>query len=460
MLRHAGSLVPSPGWSAGVCGYGPGMRAAAVFDLDRTLLPGASGELVTEALREAGLLDRRRPATATVERLVHVGFRHFGETLPAVALARAGARAARGRSREAVRSVAAATAPLLEASLQPWARALIDRHRRAGHVLVLATSMPHDLVDPLAERLGFDAVVATRFRTDDAGDYDGALDGEFTWATGKARAVRRWAEEHDVDLAASWAFSDSLYDVPLLSAVGHPHAVNPDPRLAVVAAARGWPVLHLDVPPGVPKVVGVEPVGVAAALLRLGLAPWARFEVEGGEHLADVGGAVVAGALDGPAELAAAGAAVARHGRSLRAAVVPGALDRPALGPAWRALGAVPLGDGSGAWPEGATTTDGDVDGDDPLAAVRLALRAGELVALMGPAASRVPEAALLATATSTAVVPVAVHLGRAADGRRPLAVRVQLAAPVAASGLTAPAAARRVRAALDGLDATRARPL
>ena len=59
----------------------------------------------------------------------------------------------------------------------------------------------------------------------------------------------------------SWAYSDSVFDVPLLSAVGHPHAVNPDPRLRVVAGLRRWPVRWLDVPPGVPKLAGLEPSG-------------------------------------------------------------------------------------------------------------------------------------------------------------------------------------------------------
>ena len=80
--------------------------------------------------------------------------------------------------------------------------------------------------------------------------YDGTLDGPFVWAPGKLAAVRAWADEHGIDLAESYAYSDSVYDTPLLAAVGHPFVVNPDPRLPLMAAARRWPTLHLDVPAG------------------------------------------------------------------------------------------------------------------------------------------------------------------------------------------------------------------
>src|SRR5207237_560175 len=104
----------------------------------------------------------------------------------------------------------------------------------AGRPVVLATTTPYDFVAPLAERLSFDDVVATRYAERD-GVYTGALDGEFVWGRGKLSAVRRWAEGRGVELAQSWAYSDSVFDVPLLSAVGHPCAVNPDLRLQAVA---------------------------------------------------------------------------------------------------------------------------------------------------------------------------------------------------------------------------------
>ena len=203
------------------------VRAAAFFDLDRTLLRGASGPLINEALVAAGVAPARRvPLQGALYGLYEV----VGETLPSMALARGAAILARGWSADAVREAGEAAAEKLERLVTPYARPLLAEHRHQGRPTVLATTTPHDLVRPLAERLGFDDVVATRYAEYD-GRYTGQLAGEFVWAMGKLAAVRRWANAHDVDLSESFAYSDSLYDVPLLSAVGHPHAVNPDPRL-------------------------------------------------------------------------------------------------------------------------------------------------------------------------------------------------------------------------------------
>ncbi len=85
--------------------------------------------------------------------------------------------------------------------------------------------------------LGFDDVVATRYGVNADGTYDGTLDGPFVWSAGKLAAVKDWAERHGVDLAESFAYSDSVYDTPLLAAVGHPFVVNPDPRMVLMAAS-------------------------------------------------------------------------------------------------------------------------------------------------------------------------------------------------------------------------------
>src|SRR4051794_28678276 len=228
----------------------PRAAAAAFFDLDRTLLAGASGPVLADAMRQAGLGGRALPG----ERLAYGIFNRVGETLPSIALARQAAALAPGRAQPAVQAAAVEAAKALVERVQPFAAGLITEHREAGRALVLATTTPFDLVQPLADALGFDSVVATRYRVRSDGTYDGALDGPFVWSSGKLAAVREWATAHDVDLADSWFYSDSVYDTPLLSAVGHPVVVNPDPRMVVVALARRWPILHLDVPPGVPKL--------------------------------------------------------------------------------------------------------------------------------------------------------------------------------------------------------------
>ncbi len=188
---------------------------AAFFDLDRTLLAGASGEVFSSAMRDAGISSRAIPGEALLFRL----FNTVGETLPSMALARQAVLLAKGKSRSAVQAAAATAAVRLVELVQPLAAALFDEHRAAGRVVVMATTTPYDMVRPLADLLGLDDVVATQYGVRDDGTYDGTLNGPFVWSAGKLGAVRRWAEAHDIDLASSYAYSDSVYDTPLLAAV-------------------------------------------------------------------------------------------------------------------------------------------------------------------------------------------------------------------------------------------------
>ena len=159
-------------------------------------------------MRSAGLAPRSVPGEQFVYALLNL----VGETLPAMAIVRQAVRLAKGRRRADVQRAAVAAADTLAEMVQPMAAALFEHHRAAGRRLVLATTTPYDLVAPLAARLGLDDVVATRYGVDADGRYDGTLDGPFVWSTGKLVAVRAWATEHDIDLAASYAYSDSVYD--------------------------------------------------------------------------------------------------------------------------------------------------------------------------------------------------------------------------------------------------------
>jgi putative phosphoserine phosphatase/1-acylglycerol-3-phosphate O-acyltransferase len=340
---------------------------AAFFDLDRTLLRGASGPLIGEALAAADLAPRRGlPGQGLLYKVYEV----IGETIPSMALARGAVLAARGWSREAVREAGRAAAEKLETLVAPYARPLLDEHRQAGRPVVLATTTPHDLVEPLAERLGFDDVVATRYAEDESGAYTGQLEGEFVWATGKLAAVRRWAESRGVDLKASWAYSDSLDDLPLRSAVAHPHAVNPDPRLQVVATLRRWPVLHLDVPPGVPKLLGLEPADVVKLAARTELYPYARFDIGGIERIPSDGAAIVVANHRSYFDTVALGLTVMRSGRAPRFLGKKEVFDAPVLGTLARAMGGIRV--------------DRSRPGEgEPLREAARALAAGELVVLM-----------------------------------------------------------------------------
>ena len=93
---------------------------------------------------------------------------------------------------------------------------------------MLSTTTPSDMIAPFAEAMGFDDLIATAYETKD-GRYTGRLYEGFVWGTGKLRAVREWAEEHKIDLGDCHACSDSIFDVPLLSSVGHPMRSIPTP---------------------------------------------------------------------------------------------------------------------------------------------------------------------------------------------------------------------------------------
>ena len=179
--------------------------------------------------------------------------------------------------------------------VQPFAGPIFEQHRAAGRPIVLATTTPYDLVKPLADRLGLDDVVATRYGVNDDGTYDGTLVGPFVWAAGKLEAVRTWAGEHGIDLKESYAYSDSFYDAPLLGAVGTPIVVNPDPRMVLMAIARRWPILNLDVSPGVVKipVLGIELQQLAMQFSRPSLMPYVRFDIAGVEHIPAAGPAIL-----------------------------------------------------------------------------------------------------------------------------------------------------------------------
>jgi putative phosphoserine phosphatase / 1-acylglycerol-3-phosphate O-acyltransferase len=335
----------------------------------------------------------------------------FGETLPSMALARAAALAARGWPVAEVDQAAKQAAERLEDALQPHARNLLDGQRAKGRRLVLATTTPAHLIRPFAERLGFEAVVATRYGTmvDEAGveRYNGRLAGGFVWARGKLRAIRDWARENDVDLRDSAAFSDSIYDVPMLSAVGHPTAVNPDVRLQAFATLRRWPVLHLDAPPGVPRLFGIEPLDVARLAIQQFAMPLARLDIQGTEHIPRHGPAIVVSNHRSYFDPSVWVLAVFEAGRNPRSLGKKEVLDAPVIGQLARATGAIRV-DREGA-------------GNEAYAAAEALLRGGELV-IIAPQGTipRGPEffepklkgktgAARLAAATGAPVIPMGI---------------------------------------------------
>jgi putative phosphoserine phosphatase/1-acylglycerol-3-phosphate O-acyltransferase len=345
-------------------------RSAAFFDLDRTLLAGASGEVFSHAMRAAGLVSRSIPG----EQLLYKLFNTVGETLPSMALARQAAVLAKGRSRAAVQAAAVDAAVHLRQMVQPLAAPLFDEHRAAGRRIVLATTTPYDLVAPLAELLGLDDVVATRYGVNADGTYDGTIAGPFVWSAGKLAAVRQWAEAHDVDLAESFAYSDSVYDTPLLSAVGHPFVVNPDPRMVLVAAARRWPTIDLSAK--APEGGGMKIPVVNLELQRLALSfthpvffPYAKFDIEGAEHVPTDGPGIIVGNHRSYFDVAAMALTIAKTERTVRFLGKKEVFDAPVIGQIASAMGGIRVDRGTGS--------------DEPLQAAAEALERGDLVAIM-----------------------------------------------------------------------------
>jgi putative phosphoserine phosphatase/1-acylglycerol-3-phosphate O-acyltransferase len=346
-------------------GSDPVPQGAAFFDLDRTLLVGASGPYISEALRHVGVL---AGAANPLESVLFRVFNTIGETRPAMLLTRQGARMAKGWSIDLVKRAADLAAEPLAAAVAPYAKPIFEEHREAGRKLVIATTTPVDLVEPLAEALGFDDVIATRYGETE-GRYDGTIDGLFVWGKDKARAVAEYADAHGIDLDASYAYSDSFYDVPLLSIVGHPTVVNPDPRMLAMATLRRWPVVHLDVPNGVPKLLGLEPQQVIQYLAQPQLFPYVRFDIEGIERIPLHGKAILVANHRSYFDPLAIGYLLSRRGRTIRFLGKKEVFDAPIVGDVAAAMGGIRVDRGTGS--------------DEPLHAAEEALAAGEMVVIM-----------------------------------------------------------------------------
>ena len=218
-------------------------RAAAFFDLDRTLIEGSSAVHFARAARAAGLVSRRRLAR---DAWANLRFRLEGSTDERADALRqrildliAGVRV-RDLARLGPR-ILSGVLPRLYPEMLETAHA----HQDAGRRAYIVTAASNELAEALARVLAFDGGVGARSEISD-GVYTGRPEGPFTYGEGKAAAVRRLAEEEGIDLGASYAYSDSASDLPMLRAVGHPVAVNPDRGLAAVAGEEGWRVMRFD----------------------------------------------------------------------------------------------------------------------------------------------------------------------------------------------------------------------
>jgi HAD superfamily hydrolase (TIGR01490 family) len=249
----------------------PGRRpGAAFFDLDKTVIAKASSLAFSRPLYQGGLLARRDVLKVAYS---HLLFR-LGGSADEVQMARTRdqiAALSRGWPAEEVRSIVEETLEeLIAPSVYAEAAALIEAHRSAGRAVVLVSASGEEMVAPIGRMLGATDVIASRMKIGDDGRYTGEVDF-YAAGPAKAEAVKEFAAYRGIDLDASFAYSDSITDEPMLRTVGFPRAVNPDRGLRRLAQEESWPQLTFRRPVALRQPLSA-PNPLKAAALGVGVA--------------------------------------------------------------------------------------------------------------------------------------------------------------------------------------------
>jgi len=253
---------------------------AAFFDLDKTVIARASMVAFGGPFQRAGLLSRWVLLRALWGQLVYLWLgadeRKLTKTRDAALKLTKGWDQARVRAivREAIDEV-------IEPIVFEEALELIREHREAGRLVVIVSASPVEVVEPLGQHLGADVALGTVARVDADGRYSGELE-RYCYGPEKPVAMRELADARGIDLDASYAYSDSATDLPMMEIVGHPVAVNPDRTLLRAARERGWEVVHFDkpvrlrdrVPMPTPAQAAVGGGGVGAVVLAGAVVYW------------------------------------------------------------------------------------------------------------------------------------------------------------------------------------------
>jgi HAD superfamily hydrolase (TIGR01490 family) len=247
--------------------------SAAFFDLDKTVIAKSSTLAFGRPFYRGGLVNRRAVLKSSFAQFLYLLQGADEETMDKLRDYLAALCA--GWPVQQVQDIVAETFhELIDPLVYGEALALFDEHRAAGRAVVLVSSSGQEVVGPIGEMLGVDHVIATRMVVED-GKYTGEV-SFYAYGENKATAITELAAERGWDLGDCYAYSDSATDVPMLSAVGHPVAVNPDKALRKVAAERDWPVREfarpvraqrrLPAPPGDTSAWAVAGLTAAVAL--------------------------------------------------------------------------------------------------------------------------------------------------------------------------------------------------
>jgi HAD superfamily hydrolase (TIGR01490 family) len=258
------------------------MGEAAFFDLDKTVIASASMVAFGRRFYAAGLISRRTVMRAIWGQLVYM---HLGASEQKLARMRESVLAlTRGWDQERIGSIVAdALDTVVEPIIYAEALELMAEHRAAGRRIVIVSASPEEIVVPIGRLLGVDDVIASRALLTEDGRYTGQMDF-YAYGPFKVEAIEALAAEHDIDLAASWAYSDSYTDLPMMLAVGHPVAVNPDRPLLKAARERDWEIRTFARPvrlrDRLPAHTGAA-TGVVAGVGALALGAWAWWRLVG-----------------------------------------------------------------------------------------------------------------------------------------------------------------------------------
>lgn len=213
-----------------------GRAVGAFFDMDNTVLSGSSGRLYLKYLRKNGYL----PRSSWLRITGHVAMYVSGLTDFPHLMARLMTYVAGASEEQAWELSAGWFASMLQHYITEKAREMVAWHADRGHHVALVSASTPYAVAPVAASLGLgSAFLCTHLEVVD-GHFTGRLQVPACYGKGKVVLTHRYAQAHDLDLCQSYFYSDSYRDLPLLEAVGHPIAVNPDRRLARIAAERGW----------------------------------------------------------------------------------------------------------------------------------------------------------------------------------------------------------------------------
>jgi HAD superfamily hydrolase (TIGR01490 family) len=263
---------------------------AAFFDLDKTIISRSSSLALSRPLYRAGMVSRGQLLRGAYAQLVYLlvgADENKMERLKEGMLA-----LTKGWDRSEVeRLVQDVILDVIDPYVYQEALDLIELHRSEGRRIYIVSSSPQEIVRPLARHFGVSGVIATRAEIGDDGRYTGELE-YYAYGEQKAEAIRALAARVGIDLAGSYAYSDSITDVPMLEAVGNPVAVNADKDLRKLAEEREWQIrdfrrpvrLRTRIASAVPKPKPSIAAAVVGATAAAAVLVWVVLRSRGVRH--------------------------------------------------------------------------------------------------------------------------------------------------------------------------------